>query len=40
LLAQKGAGPEEDAQKWTAQVGADEAGIKEAQAEERRARLQ
>jgi multidrug resistance efflux pump len=39
LLAQKGAGPEEDAQKWTAQVAADDAGIKEAQAEEQRARL-
>jgi multidrug resistance efflux pump len=38
-LAKKGAGPEEDAQKWTAQVAADEAGIKEAQAEEVRARL-
>jgi multidrug resistance efflux pump len=38
-LAQKGAGPEEDAQKWTAQVAADAAGIKEAQAEELRARL-
>ncbi len=33
-LAKQGAGPEEDAQKWTAQVAADEAGIKEAQAEE------
>jgi len=38
-LAQRGAGPEEDAQKWTAQVAANEAGIKEAQAEEVRARL-
>jgi multidrug resistance efflux pump len=38
-LAQKGAGPEEDAQKWSAQVAADDAGIKEAQAEEQRARL-
>jgi multidrug resistance efflux pump len=38
-LAQQGAGPEEDAQKWSAQVGADQAGIKEAQAEELRARL-
>lgn len=38
-LAQKGAGPEEDAQKWAAQVAASEAGIKEAQAEEARARL-
>jgi multidrug resistance efflux pump len=32
-LAGRGAGPEEDAQKWTAQVAADEASIKEAQAE-------
>jgi multidrug resistance efflux pump len=32
-LASRGAGPEEDAQKWTAQVAADAAGIKEAQAE-------
>jgi len=38
-LAKQGAGPEEDAQKWTAQVAAYEAGIKEAQAEEVRARL-
>jgi multidrug resistance efflux pump len=38
-LASRGAGPEEDAQKWAAQVAADEAGIKEAQAEERRSRL-
>jgi multidrug resistance efflux pump len=38
-LAKRGAGPEEDAQKWTAQVAADEAGIKEAQAEETRAQL-
>src|SRR5215471_4848098 len=38
-LAGQGAGPEEDAQKWTAQVAANEAGIKEAQAEEVRARL-
>jgi multidrug resistance efflux pump len=38
-LAAKGAGPEEDAQKWQAQVAADEAGIKEAQAEALRARL-
>jgi multidrug resistance efflux pump len=37
-LAQTGAGPEEDAQKWTAEV-ADEAAIKEAQAEVERARL-
>jgi multidrug resistance efflux pump len=39
-LAGRGAGPEEDAQKWTAQVAADEAGIKEAQAELVRAELQ
>ena len=32
-LAKRGAGPEEDAQKWNAQVAADEAAIKEAQAE-------
>jgi multidrug resistance efflux pump len=38
-LASRGAGPAEDAQKWTAQVAADQAGIKEAQAEERRAEL-
>ena len=38
-LAKQGAGPEEDAQKWPAQVAADEAGIKEAQAEQTRARL-
>jgi multidrug resistance efflux pump len=38
-LAKRGAGPEEDAQKWTAQVAADEASIKEAQAEETRAQL-
>lgn len=38
-LAKQGAGPEEDAQKWTAQVAAYEAGIKEAQADETRARL-
>jgi multidrug resistance efflux pump len=38
-LAKQGAGPEEDAQKWGAQVAANEAGIKEAQAEETRARL-
>jgi multidrug resistance efflux pump len=38
-LAKRGAGPEEDAQKWTAQVAAYEAGIREAQAEETRARL-
>jgi len=38
-LAGRGAGPEEDAQKWTAQVAADEASIKEAQAELLRAEL-
>jgi len=38
-LAGKGAGPEEDAQKWTAQVAASKAAILEAQAEEARARL-
>lgn len=38
-LARQGAGPEEDAQKWSAQVAADAAAIKEAQAEETRARL-
>jgi len=38
-LAGRGAGPEEDAQKWTAQVAADEASIKEAQAELERAGL-
>jgi len=38
-LASKGAGPEEDAQKWTAQVAANEAAIKEAQADELRAKL-
>jgi multidrug resistance efflux pump len=38
-LAKQGAGPDEDAQKWTAQVAAYEAGIKEAQAEEARAKL-
>lgn len=38
-LARQGAGPEEDAQKWSAQVAANEASIKEAQAEEVRARL-
>ncbi len=35
-LARQGAGPEEDAQKWAAQVAADVAAIKEAQAEEQR----
>ena len=38
-LARQGAGPEEDQQKWKAQVAANEAAIKEAQAEETRARL-
>ncbi len=38
-LAGRGAGPEEDAQKWTAQVAANRAAIKEAQAEVLRARL-
>lgn len=38
-LAKSGAGPEEDAQKWAAQVAAYEASIKEAQAEEVRAQL-
>ena len=33
-LASQGAGPEEDAQKWKAQVGADEAAIAEALAEQ------
>ena len=38
-LARKGAGPQEDAEKWAAQVAADEAAILEAKAEEQRARL-
>jgi len=38
-LAKSGAGPEEDVQKWGAQVAANEAAILEAQAEEARARL-
>ena len=38
-LAKQGAGPEEDAQKWSAQAAAYAAGVKEAQAEEERARL-
>jgi len=38
-LAKGGAGPEEDAQKWAAQVASYEAAIKEAQAEETRAQL-
>jgi len=38
-LAAQGAGPEEDAQKWAAQVAADQAGIKEAEAEAESAQL-
>jgi multidrug resistance efflux pump len=38
-LAQKGAGPEEDAQKWAAQMAADEAAVMEATAEAERSRL-
>ncbi|MCG6867953.1 MAG: biotin/lipoyl-binding protein [Gammaproteobacteria bacterium] len=38
-LAKRGAGPQEDAQKWAAQVAAAEAGILEAEADEKRARL-
>src|SRR5271166_2551568 len=38
-LAQKGAGPEEDAQKWQAQMNANEAAVMEATAEAERARL-
>jgi multidrug resistance efflux pump len=38
-LAAQGAGPQEDAQKWAAQVAADEAGIREAQSEGNRAEL-
>jgi multidrug resistance efflux pump len=38
-LATQGAGPEEDVQKWAAQVAADSAAISEAQAEEQRAIL-
>ncbi len=38
-LAKTGAGPEEDAQKWSAQVAANSAAIKEAQAEEQRSQL-
>jgi multidrug resistance efflux pump len=37
-LATHGAGPEEDAQKWAAQVSADEAAVREAQAELAQAR--
>ena len=38
-LAQKGAGPEEDAQKWKAQMDADEAAVMQATAEAERSRL-
>jgi multidrug resistance efflux pump len=38
-LAQKGAGPEEDAQKWTAQMNAGEAAVLEATAEAEHSRL-
>jgi multidrug resistance efflux pump len=38
-LAEKGAGPDEDAQKWKAQMTADEAAVKEATAEAERSRL-
>jgi multidrug resistance efflux pump len=38
-LAEKGAGPEEDAQKWKAQMDADEAAVKEATADAERSRL-
>jgi multidrug resistance efflux pump len=38
-LAQKGAGPEEDAQKWTAQTNANKATVMEAAAEAEHARL-
>ena len=38
-LAKTGAGPEEDAQKWAAQVAANQAAIKEAQAEQQRSVL-
>jgi multidrug resistance efflux pump len=38
-LAKQGAGPEEDTQMWAAKVAATEAGIRQAQAEERRASL-
>jgi multidrug resistance efflux pump len=38
-LANEGAGPAEDAQKWTAQAASYEAAIREAQAEETRSRL-
>ncbi len=38
-LAQKGAGPEEDAQKWQAQMNANEASVMEATAEAERSRI-
>jgi multidrug resistance efflux pump len=38
-LAKKGAGPEEDAQKWKAQMDADEAAVMQATAEAERSRL-
>jgi multidrug resistance efflux pump len=38
-LAKRGAGPKEDAQKWGARVAAAQAGILEAEADEKRARL-
>src|SRR5271165_3565305 len=38
-LSQKGAGPVEDAQKWQAQMNANEAAVKEATAESERSRL-
>ena len=39
-LARRGAGPEEDAQKWAARVAANEAAIREARAEVERAELE
>ncbi len=39
-LARRGAGPEEDVQKWAARVAANEASIREAQAEVERAELE
>jgi multidrug resistance efflux pump len=38
-LAKRGAGPQEDSEKWAARVAAAEAGILEAEADEKRARL-
>src|SRR5271167_1789378 len=38
-LAEKGAGPDEDAQKWQAQMNADEAAVKEVTADAERSRL-